>query len=203
MVRSGLVDVPRVSHYRLAAHLLLAFAVGAYVLRALVHAGGMGFLRAAGAPPSGQSRLFFALVVVQIAYGAFTAGLRAGQLYNTYPLMGTALWPDGMLGLEPIALNFVENPVTVQFVHRWLALIVLAWALWQAMRPGWASRAALLAALTSVQFGLGIWTLLWAVPVWLGVAHQLGALVVFLAAWLACLGPAPRAERATQETAAR
>lgn len=189
MVKSGLVDIPRVSHYRLAAHLSLALMIYASMfwlaLRTLW-------------PPrtSGKSlgKLFgflLALVVVTIVFGAFVAGLRAGLMYNTFPLMNGHLIPPGMGAFQPLWLNALENPVTVQFIHRCLALTTLAvvaglWLGWRRVDLDPAQRVALnaLAAMTLVQVILGIATLLYHVPVALGTLHQGGA-VLLLSALLA------------------
>ncbi|MDT7933778.1 MAG: COX15/CtaA family protein [Sphingomonadaceae bacterium] len=133
---------------------------------------------------------FAALLAVQILFGAFTAGLRAGHLYTTWPLMGGGLVPVEIGALGGLA-DAVYNPVTVQFVHRTLALFVAGSALWLAARAsaagaGW--RAGALAAAVIVQFALGVLTLVHNVPVALGVMHQacaalLVAATVALAHW--------------------
>jgi heme a synthase len=123
MVMSGLVDRPSVSHYRLAAHLSLAFLIFGYavwlardlaqpVRRAIPWM--IGHAVSCGAD-SASSAL---LLGVQIVWGAFVAGLKAGLVFNTFPLMGGRLVPPNLLALEPAALNFVQNPVTVQWTHR-------------------------------------------------------------------------------------
>lgn len=189
MVSSGLVDIPRVSHYRLAAHLGLALLIFAAMfwlaLRLLwpVH----------GPPPGGRRgfRAVLALLAVTIVSGAFVAGLKAGFIYNTFPLMGGRWIPEGALAMEPAWRNFLENPVTVQFTHRVLGIGTLLlslglWA-WSWTRP-FPARARYafhaLAAAAVLQATLGIATLLTQVPVLLGTLHQGGA-VVLLAAVLA------------------
>lgn len=187
MVKSGLVDMPRVSHYRLAAHLSLALLVYAAMLwlalqlRWPVPAG-------AARPRSRFAAALLALLGLTIVFGAFVAGLRAGLGYNTFPLMGGRWVPDGFLLLQPAWLNFLENPATVQFTHRWLALGTLAAIalLWWRMRRRElerTQRAALraLVAMALVQVGLGIATLLWHVPVVLATLHQGGAVLLLSA----------------------
>jgi cytochrome c oxidase assembly protein subunit 15 len=129
--------------------------------------------------------ILLTLVALTIVFGAFVAGLRAGLMYNTFPLMAGHWVPPSLLALQPAWTNFFENPVTVQFVHRLLALTTLASTLWIWWRlRGKArdriqvrSRHALL-AMVLVQVTLGICTLLWFVPVWLGTLHQGGAVLL-------------------------
>ena len=182
MVKSGLVDRPDVSHYRLTAHLGLAVLILGLALWLAV-----GLL----APPRGQTRpgavvwawLFVGLTFVQILAGGLVAGLDAGFAYNTFPTMGGEWLPEAIWAMSPAWINFVENAAAVQFGHRILAylLILAAVLLW------WRAGAArvglwLVTAALAVQVGLGIATLLAMVPVALGVLHQAGALALFAAA---------------------
>lgn len=179
MVASGLVDRVDVSQYRLAAHLSLATIIfGALLWVAL------GLEARRHVPRDGRewtALLIAGLVLVQVAAGGFVAGLDAGFGYNTWPLMDGALVPQGLFASQPWWRNIFENALTVQFNHRVLAYVIAVLALSYAYvvqsRPG-----ALLAGAVLLQIALGIWTLLWSVPLWLGLAHQGGALVVFAAA---------------------
>jgi cytochrome c oxidase assembly protein subunit 15 len=179
MVASGLVDRVDVSQYRLAAHLSLATIIfGALLWVAL------GLETRRHVPRDGRewtALLIAGLVLVQVAAGGFVAGLDAGFGYNTWPLMDGALVPQGLFAAQPWWRNIFENALTVQFNHRVLAYVIAVLALSYAYvvqsRPG-----ALLAGAVLLQIALGIWTLLWSVPLWLGLAHQGGALVVFAAA---------------------
>jgi cytochrome c oxidase assembly protein subunit 15 len=195
MVASGLVSEPRVSPYRLAAHLGLAFAILALQLRValdLVPAerGPGPAPRRLAAPALGLS----ALVFVMVLSGAFVAGAHAGFQFNTWPLMGSKLIPDGLFPLAPWWRNAFEHVPLVQLDHRLLAYAIAAYAvtLWVRCRraPGLPRRArlaahALLGAL-AVQLTLGISTLLLVVPVPLAAAHQAGAVVLFaVTVWLA------------------
>ncbi len=192
MVKSGLVDVPRVSPYRLAAHLSLALIVYALMFRValdlLLARTRQGAEKSARRWPTG---VLLGMVAVTILFGAFVAGLRAGLMYNTFPLMAGHWVPPGLFALEPALRNIFENPVTVQFIHRVLALSTLTLTLWVWWRMRGAtrdraqvrSRHALL-AMAMLQVTLGICTLLWVVPVWLGTLHQGGA-VLLLSAVLA------------------
>ncbi len=187
MVASGLVDEPRVSHLRLAAHLGLAFLIlGALLWIAL------DLIRPRRSGPSAHARLAGALaglVFVQVLAGALVAGLRAGKAYNTFPLMSGHLIPPEVLMLEPWWLNFVNNMATVQLDHRllaWLLLGVAPW-LWLRVRRSGAGPAArlgasLLVGLVALQFALGVATLLAAAPVGLAAPHQGVATFVFAAA---------------------
>jgi cytochrome c oxidase assembly protein subunit 15 len=133
----------------------------------------------------------FVLVFVQSGLGALVAGLKAGLAYNTWPLMGDRLVPEGLGTLAPWYLNLFENVATVQFDHRVAAYTIALLALWHAAALARTAdderlvgSAGLLAAAVLVQMGLGIWTLLWGVPLALGLAHQAGAAAVVAAATL-------------------
>jgi cytochrome c oxidase assembly protein subunit 15 len=131
--------------------------------------------------------------MLQILWGAFVAGLDAGLYFNTFPLMGGQVVPPGAMTLEPALRNLVENPITVQWVHRVLGT-VLALASLTVLVQHWrlpadlASRrlSTAFATLVVVQYGLGILTVIYFVPVSLGVLHQATA-VVILGTWLAWL----------------
>ena len=193
MVKSGLVDDPRVSQFRLTAHLGLALLIHAsmfWVAHQILRPAPSG-------APAGLRRagLAFAAVVFAMALtGGFVAGIRAGFAYNTWPLMNGHWIPPEILMIEPWWRNFGYNMATVQFVHRTFALAVLAagWLLaWRVLADRATSAEARIAArvlaiAVALQVLLGIATLLLVVPVGLGTAHQGGAVVVLTAAiWLA------------------
>jgi cytochrome c oxidase assembly protein subunit 15 len=192
MVMSGLVDNPSVSHYRLAAHLSIALVIFGLCLWLFWE------LRVSRLPTPRRTpgRGIYALgglLMLQILWGAFVAGLDAGLYFNTFPLMGGRLVPPGAMSLEPALRNLVENPVTVQWVHRVLgtvlalaslAVVVQHWRLPADLASRRLSTA--FATLVLVQYGLGILTVIYFVPVSLGVLHQATA-VVILAIWLAWL----------------
>lgn len=203
MVKSGLVDDARVSHYRLAAHLLLAMGLMAYIywlaLRSMgVHRGiqprfsaqaqvGAGLLM--GVPERGLRPLVLVvlgLLGVQLLYGAFTAGSHAGYGYNTFPLMHDRWIAEAVMQMNPWWHNLTESTATIQFIHRWLAValvVAIAWLWWRARRINralmWSSAALLTTVL--VQFMMGVLTLIKVVPLGLASAHQGGACVVLLA----------------------
>ncbi len=187
MVRSGLIDRPAVSPYLLAAHLMLAVTIFCCMLR-------MGFAFSV-TPEAGAEKLVrlrrlvrgaVAMVAVTMVWGAFTAGLRAGMIYNdTFPLMGAHLWPGETFHDAPWWINFFENHAAVQFTHRVLAVLTFFKLLMVAGR-GLSLKATprlncLLTALLVMAFmqpGLGITTLLTHVNVAVATLHQAGALTI-------------------------
>jgi cytochrome c oxidase assembly protein subunit 15 len=128
------------------------------------------------------------LVFVQIVLGAFVAGLKAGLSHNTWPLMDGSLIPPGLGAMSPWYLNLFENVLTVQFNHRVaayalgvVALLHVVFVLRSTAATAVRISAAVLGLAIMLQIGLGIWTLLAAVPLALGLAHQAGAIMVFAA----------------------
>jgi cytochrome c oxidase assembly protein subunit 15 len=189
MVKSGLVDIPRVSHYRLTAHLVAAFIIYAYmfwVAMSLLFPAKEG---ASKHPWYGKTLALFALLSTTIISGGFVAGLKAGKVYNTFPLMGDHWFPPGLMALQPFWRNFFDNMTTVQFDHRYLAittfvLVVLYWFKLRGTDLPARARPAVNALLHTavLQVVLGITTLLLAVPVILGAAHQGVAMLLFTVA---------------------
>jgi cytochrome c oxidase assembly protein subunit 15 len=190
MVQSGLVNQPQVSHYRLTAHLLLAVALFTLCFWLALRKANLTLGLKPGFNHATVFNLSLALtgvIVIQIAYGGLMAGLKAGYISNTFPLMFGYLIPPGLLSpLQPWALNLVENPATVHFVHRWLAFIVLALTgvLYFALKKGVYHPKIQLAAialvcLVSVQILLGIEVIFWHVPISLALVHQATALGLF------------------------
>ena len=188
MVQSGLVDVPRVSHYRLAAHLLLALGILIYLVHLMLDMSGTE-VHGVGRRHRRLVWLAAGLLGVQLIFGVLTAGLKAGHGFNTWPLMHDQWLPDAALMMQPLLLNLLENGVMVQFVHRWLGLALLlaatalAWTAWR--RRQLLALSALLLGLTLIQFALGIATLLLHVPVLLGSLHQIVATLMVIA--MTCL----------------
>ncbi len=201
MVASGLVDRPSVSHYRLAAHLMLAIAIFAVCFWTA-----LGLIRPRRATEPAPalrwaSRVLFVLLTVTMIYGAFVAGLRAGWVHNTFPMMGGALVPGGYWVRELGWLNLFENHDAVQFNHRVLATLTLIGAM--ALCASVIARrldepvrraSVLLLAAVALQYGLGIATILIfgvAPPplssgVAIGTLHQAGAMIAAAAAvWFA------------------
>lgn len=187
MVQSGLVDDPRVSQYRLAAHLSLALAIYAAMLWIAL---GLLLPRAREAGPRTFAYALAALVFVQAIAGSFVAGIHAGLAYNTFPQMNGHFVPPGMFVIEPWYLNFFNNIATVQFDHRliaWVLAFLVPWFWLRTRRtaPRVRLAASLLLAALALQIALGIATLVLVVPVPLAAAHQAGALLVFSAALFA------------------
>jgi len=194
MVQSGLTERIDVSQYRLAAHLATAVLIYGAILwtmfglhRERSGQGGVPFkweLRAA---------ILVLLIYAQVVLGAFVAGLHAGLTFNTWPLMDGGLVPNGMFAMSPWYLNIFENVATVQFNHRLLAYVVFVLSLYhvarvlgrkledERMMHGQGSAVVLL-LLIFAQSALGIFTLLFQVPISLALLHQAGALAVFAAA---------------------
>ena len=195
MVKSGLVDRPSVSHYRLAVHFVIAttiFGFSVWLARDLAIQSPRTAAKAS-VRRAIRRRLGIvgALLVVQIVWGAFVAGLKAGLLFGTFPLIAGRIMPPGWLALDPAVLNFVQNPGTVQWVHRLLGTVLLVAAIVVFLRvrrlaPDRTTHRLNVALLTliALQYGLGVLTLIYHVPVMLATAHQAMALVI-LAVWVA------------------
>lgn len=183
MVQSGLVDQPSVSHYRLAAHLSLALVIYGFLL--------WYGLSLWGAGPQGRAQktffvhglVTFCFVAITIIWGAFTAGLDAGLLYNeSFPKMGGHWVPPDALSLHPWWLNMVKTHAGVQLIHRWLAMatvvVVLSFWLHGIVRGQSSIRLHGLTGMVALQFSLGLLTLFSHVALPLAVLHQAGALIV-------------------------
>ncbi len=186
MVKSGLVDRPDVSHYRLAIHLITAFLTCAYIIWVVLH---LVFPNNS----IGNSKLFrlnivlFILIVIQIIYGAFVAGLDAGIGFNTWPKMREKWIADAVFSLDPFWKNFTEGRFGVQFVHRTLALIIVVYILFvwiigknfilTKTQKGAITLSFLIVFLQTV---LGIFTLILEVPISLALIHQVVAFLLLL-----------------------
>lgn len=186
MVASGLADRLDVSQYRLAVHLGMAILIlGASVW--------LGLTARHGPPPVRQGRLVgaavivLALVFLQILLGAFVAGLDAGRIYNSWPLMQGQIVPDDYLAGLPFWQAIFESRAAVQMDHRWmgytvtLAVFAFAIAIWREPRVALKPFMIILPALVLAQVGLGISALLAVVPLGLSLAHQAGAILLFIA----------------------
>ena len=189
MVASGFAaDSTAVSAYRLVVHLLLALALYAAILWTALGVLRPGPWRAATSPLFawllGASAV---LLPVTIAAGGMVAGLHAGLIYNSFPLMGGTLVPSDYAALQPFARNFGENLAAVQFNHRLLATLtaclVLASVLagWRARRTAVRRAVWALGIAVAAQYTLGVTTLLWSVPTVLATAHQAVAALLLTA----------------------
>lgn len=190
MVKSGLVNEPRVSHYRLAAHLTTAFLAFAFTFWVAID-----LLKPVAKINEDLKKIhvwlkvFFPILILQIIYGAFVAGMDAGTVHNNFPKMENDAWvSEAVFALNPTWLNFIEAKSGVQFIHRYVAYFVsgLVFFIWFKLGKGELSetqqlaRNLFLSALV-FQFFLGVFTLLYSVPIVLGVLHQFGALLVLAA----------------------
>ncbi|KAF0975410.1 hypothetical protein FDP41_005404 [Naegleria fowleri] len=210
MVKSGLDEnhelmkkynsIPRVSQYRLASHLCAAFGIYAMTMWQVFNLATrnkpidtfMGSKLFKVAAP-----IFFSLVFITAASGAFVAGMDAGLVYNEFPLMGGSLVPSDIMVIEPWYKNLFENATTVQFQHRWLATFVgtaIAVFYYTMTRGGRGKQLPkpvkrslnYLLAVVGLQYTLGITTLLTYVPTSIASAHQTGSLTLFtFALWMA------------------
>ncbi|GAA3574644.1 COX15/CtaA family protein [Snuella lapsa] len=188
MVKSGLVDMPDVSHFRLAAHLttaFLTFAATLWVALDILY------------PNKKQINIKFRnliivsyiILIVQIIYGAFVAGLKAGLLHNHWPLMNeNKFMHETVYILDPFYKNFIENPSGIQFIHRIIAyaVVISVLAIWfksrnMSLTPPQNKGVMALIILVLLQFLLGVFTIIYAVPLWLGIAHQIGAFLLLTA----------------------
>ena len=189
MVASGLVDRPDVSHIRLAVHLLAALLIFAALIWTALDL--LRLARDSAARPARMPTLAIwalALLAVQIMFGAYVAGLEAGYAFSSWPKMGDAWFPADAPILEPYLRNFADNPIMVQFIHRWLAFAVAGAVLLvarQAWLKGFEWLAIALAFAVLGQILLGILTLLTGVALVIAVAHQAMAALLLAALALA------------------
>ncbi len=185
MVSSGLAVRTDVSHIRLAVHLMTALVTLAGIVWTA-----LDLIALHRSPLAAPARLAtpavvaLALLFVQLVYGAFTAGLDAGYAFASWPLMGDALFPAGVPMLAPGWTNAVDNPVVVQFIHRWFAFAAAAGLLWLAVRATKAGSQAgfWVVGLVTLQVMLGIATLMTGVQIHVAVAHQANAALLLIAA---------------------
>jgi cytochrome c oxidase assembly protein subunit 15 len=189
MVKSGLVDNPDVSHYRLAAHLTTAFVTFAYTFWVALD---LIFPDKKQIDKKFRRLVRWGLFVLllQIIYGAFVAGLDAGFIHNHWPMMSEGKFMHETVYIEqnPLYKNFIEGKSGVQFVHRMLAYVVVIFVfiIWYKAKKRALSIYQLqginaLLIIVGLQFLLGVLTIIYQVPVWLGVAHQIGAFFLLTA----------------------
>ena len=189
MVRSGLIDNPDVSHYRLALHLTFAFLTFAYTLWValdLIYPNKTAVI----IPLRNLARVAIVFLVIQIIYGGFVAGLNAGLIHNHWPLMSDGQFIHDSVFIEKstLFLNFIEGKSGVQFVHRTMAYVVvgLILALYFTSKKYILSSLKkkginILLLIVFLQFLLGVFTLLYSVPLWLGLLHQVMAFFLLTA----------------------
>jgi cytochrome c oxidase assembly protein subunit 15 len=189
MVKSGLVKDPAVSHYRLTAHLLLAIGLYGLLFWTALEIMRPHVKNSAELESPLIARLSFiscAAIMLTILYGGLVAGLKAGLIYNTFPLMEGQFIPDEWAFYDPIWLNFFENAALVQCIHRWLAIstsifiLYTSWITWSQSSGKHTRTTGLIFGCTAlIQVTFGVLTLLFHVPVGLGTLHQ-GMAVVLL-----------------------
>lgn len=188
MVKSGLIDRPDVSHFRLAVHFGLALFIVGYLFWIFMDLTDFKKNQRVRDPLLTKLTLgFLVLLVIQITYGAFVAGLDAGIGYNTFPKMNGHWIPRQILFIEPAWLNFLENPAALQFTHRmlgWLvAFVSLALFVLSRVRDLASTQKnifSLVSVMVLIQFLLGVATLVLKVPLSLASAHQMGACILLL-----------------------
>ena len=186
MVKSGLVKNPDVSHFRLAIHLITAFLTCAFTLW-------VALPLILPKKRSGNKKLLkltswlFVLVIIQIIYGAFVAGLNAGRICNTWPKMEGEWIPGSIFSMNPFWQNFIENHYTIQFIHRTLAFIIVFFVLyiWNEggkIKINYLQKKSfnILLSLVMFQIVIGIFTLILVVPISLALIHQLVAFLLLM-----------------------
>ena len=189
MVKSGLVDNPDVSHFRLSLHLTFAFITFAYTLWVA-----LDLIYPERLPVNkrlrGIARIALAVLLIQIIYGGFVAGLNAGLIHNHWPLMSDGqLVHDSVFVEKPsLLLSLTEGQSGVQLVHRTMAYIVVGMILYlffaaknTVTTPQQKEGLNALVVIVFIQFALGVFTLLLRVPLWLGLAHQVVAFFLLTA----------------------
>ena len=188
MVQSGLVDVPAVSHFRLAIHLITAFTLIIYIYWLILETGEKE--KFTNKKINKLTKGFVLLLLLQIIYGAFTAGLKAGYLLPT----GKDIFESLFTNFAPVSLqnlDVINNPYNIQFLHRILAWFIFFFAIhiWQKAKDTFLQKASLLLLLTiSLQIVLGIITLLFGVPIFFALAHQfVGVSALLVAVYLVFL----------------
>ena len=182
MVKSGLVDMPNVSHFRLAAHLTTSFLTFSATLWVALD---LKFPNKKVVDKNYRNLIIvgYIIVLIQIIYGGFVAGLKAGLLHNHWPFMNEGKFMhESAYAIDPLYLNFLENPSGIQFFHRTFAYVVVIMIaiIWyrgkqMTITKGQEQSINSLLILVGVQFLLGVLTIIYGVPLWLGVAHQIGA----------------------------
>lgn len=185
MVRSGLNQRPSVSHYMLSVHFFLALVTAILVYFQLAQM--KSPLKVLLSSTSKKIIFAFGILLgTQVLYGCFVSGLKAGLYYPTFPLMGGNFLPPEMFSFSPMLMNLLDNPVTVQWIHRWLGILVFLYVIFMSthllknygrlfLRP-----LLHLLSVISVQVVLGIMNLIYQVPIFLAVAHQVVAVLVVL-----------------------
>jgi heme a synthase len=189
MVKSGLVNNPDVSHFRLAAHLLAALLLFSYIIWLIIDIVNPAKSLIRIKTYNKILQILFFIVIIQIIYGAFVAGLNAGLFYPTFPKMGGEWMPESISNTYAAAgfISLFNDIATVQFIHRWLGMSILLmvvgifYTYYPSLLTTGKKRLQLLLGAVLLQVLLGILTLLYAVPLMLAIAHQFTALLILTA----------------------
>jgi cytochrome c oxidase assembly protein subunit 15 len=186
MVKSGLVDNPDVSHYRLSLHLTFAFITFAYTLWValdLIYPDRKFVV----VELKKLARITLIFILIQIIYGGFVAGLNAGLIHNHWPMMSDGQFFHGSIALEKDSwlTRFTEGKSGVQFIHRTMAYVVVGFIIFLYFKSKKYTLSAqqqnglnALVFIVFLQFALGVFTLLYSVPLWLGLTHQIMAFIL-------------------------
>ena len=185
MVSSGLSELTSVSHYRLAMHLITAFLTCAYIFWVALDLWKARIPRIKSKALL-YARITFSVLILQIIYGAFVAGLDAGLIYNTWPKMNAEWFASNAFSLDPFYLNLIEHKDGIQLMHRYLAYLVTALAILlfiqskksenDLVRKG----GILVLIIVLLQFLLGVLTLVMQVPISIALMHQCGAFLLLM-----------------------
>jgi heme a synthase len=186
MVASGLVDRPSVSHFNLTVHLMLALTLlGLALWTAFGHKFGFHNIgkKAKWSLPSRLALISFVILIIQIIYGGFTAGLKAGHISNTWPLMLGRLIPPNLFNS---LINIFESPQTIVFIHRWFAwlgLLAVPYVFWVVRKQNYPTDIQnglkWLIGIVALQITLGVLTVLSFVNIWVALIHQANAILLF------------------------
>ncbi|MDG7056524.1 MAG: COX15/CtaA family protein [Wolbachia endosymbiont of Meromenopon meropis] len=184
MVKSGLMAEPHISHYRLTLHLLLALTIFGLLsyqffdyqimlkqLKPKIHNNNNAIQR--------YTKMILALITIQIAFGAFVAGLNAGLIYNTFPLMDQYIFPKDLFFLHSKFLNVFENRALIQFIHRILAFLILILTTILTIKNSDIKPVYSMQFCALIQVILGVITLLLQIPITIAIAHQMFSFVLF------------------------
>ena len=183
MVASGLIDNPHVSHYKLALHLSMATILFSYI----IWSGMQFYYKKVQINFTNLNHLIVVsailLLFTQIIWGAFVAGLDAGMIYNTFPLMNESFFPSETLSYTPKLINFTENHGWVQFTHRILGYVVYMYLFSLYFKilknnKNFRTNGKIIMILLNLQLILGILTVVYQVPLVMALLHQLNALIL-------------------------
>jgi len=184
MVKSGLVDRPDVSHYRLAVHLITAFLTFSYTLWIVLNLT-YNEKKEGNYMLYQLAKILFVVILIQIIYGAFVAGLNASKIYNTWPKMNDKWIAESVYAISPLWKNFTEGIAGVQFVHRILPVFIIAivsymYYKWKRIKNYKEEEISfiMLFAIICIQIIIGIFTLIYAAPITLAITHQICAFLM-------------------------